>query len=330
MTLVRWLNRSSRAAAVVLFGLVAGLLPAAEADRTPPLPPMPPPARSPVAWFRQLLSATPEDLAASLQGRSESQRRWIEAKLDEYRSLPAGERELRLGATELHWYLRPLLSASATNRPALLERVPEEFRAVIDQRLKNWDALPAATRDDLLRYESAAAWVLRSSPASRGNDDPIPAEASTTRRLEVERRLGEWQALPESRRRQLCDLFQHFFELSPRQKERTLNTFTDAERHEIESTLREFERLRPEERLLCLRSFQRLAQLTPRERAGFLTTAERWRELSPADRQTWRLLVRRLPPMPPGLLTPPQPPSPAGMTRPNTPLPPLPGFATNR
>lgn len=330
MTHPRWLNRRTRGAAAVLFGLAAGLLQAAEVDRTPPLPSTSTPARSPVAWFRQLLDATPEDLAANLQNRSESQRRWIESKLNEYRSLSAAERELRLRATELQWYLRPLLSATATNRPALLERVPEEYRPIIDQRLQNWDALPADTRDDLLRYESTAAWIFRSSSAPRTNDSQFPTETPTAQRLEVERRLRDWQALPEERRNQLCDLFQHFFELSPRAKEKTLNTFTDAERREIEATLREFERLQPEERVLCLRSFQRLAQLTPRERASFLTTAERWRELSPADRQTWRLLVRRLPPMPPGLLTPPQPPSPAGMTRPGAPVPPLPGLATNR
>jgi hypothetical protein len=60
--------------------------------------------------------------------------------------------------------------------------------------------------------------------------------------------------------------------------------------------------------------------MTPAERAQFLKNAERWKEMSAADRQTWRTLVAKLPPLPPGFGLPPLPPSAGQKSRP--PLPP--------
>ena len=75
----------------------------------------------------------------------------------------------------------------------------------------------------------------------------------------------------------------------------------------MEQTLQAFEKLSPAQRLTCIRSFQRFTEITPAERAQFLKNAELWKKMSPDDRQTWRMLVTRLPPLPPGFGQPPFP-----------------------
>ena len=61
----------------------------------------------------------------ALTNRSPEGQKLILAKVREYESLPPDERELRLRVTELRWYLLPLMTAPATNRPAQLAMIPE-------------------------------------------------------------------------------------------------------------------------------------------------------------------------------------------------------------
>jgi hypothetical protein len=79
-------------------------------------------------------------------------------------------------------------------------------------------------------------------------------------------------------------------------------------------TLRSFEQLPREKRIVCVRSFAKFASMGVAERQQFLKNAERWEKMSPAERQTWRNLVSRVPefpPLPPGFgeMPPPLPPS---------------------
>src|SRR2546430_1162442 len=69
-------------------------------------PPLPPP---PIAYFRQLLGLRQVDLDKTLAGIAEPIRTNLQAKLREYAALTADERETRLQATELQWYLGPLM-----------------------------------------------------------------------------------------------------------------------------------------------------------------------------------------------------------------------------
>ena len=131
---------------------------------------------------------------------------------------------------------------------------------------------------------------------------------SPEQREKLEKQLAAWSSLPVNQRRRMYDNFQRYFELPPREKERTLGAFSEPERQEMEKTLRAFERLPPAQRLACIRSFQKFAEMTPKERAQFLKNAELWKKMSPGDRQTWRMLVTQLPPLPPGFGEPPLPP----------------------
>src|SRR5437762_8590438 len=104
---------------------VSNLLPAAE--RLVGASPLPP-ARSPVDYFRELLAMNPAERRTALTNRApESQRRILD-KVQEYQSLNPEERELRLRATELHYYLTQLLGTSATNRHAQLALIPQQTR----------------------------------------------------------------------------------------------------------------------------------------------------------------------------------------------------------
>jgi hypothetical protein len=72
----------------------------------------------------------------------------------------------------------------------------------------------------------------------------------------------------------------------------------------MEKTLRSYSALTSAQRAQCIRSFQKFAELSLPDRQLFLKNAERWKRMSPDERQEWRDLVSQLPlipvdPMPP-------------------------------
>ncbi|HSY74859.1 MAG TPA: hypothetical protein VK810_05260, partial [Dongiaceae bacterium] len=69
------------------------------------MPPPMPLAHSPVDFFRNLLAMTPRDRNNFLTNKSPEVRERILGKVNEYLVLDPNERELRLRATELRWYL---------------------------------------------------------------------------------------------------------------------------------------------------------------------------------------------------------------------------------
>ena len=273
------------------------------------MPPEPPATPSPVETFRQLLSTNAEAREQLMRRWSGPRREVLEAKIHEYQGMSEAERELRLQATELRFYLRPLLEAPADERAARLELIPERVRPIVTQRLAAWDALPDSLRGEFLSFDRAAARAASAPPRTLS-----PGQ----RDLEADQQLSRWQALPMAQREETCRQFELFFNLSPRQRERILGELTEEERHQMQHALDAFSQMPPAQRRLCLASFQKLAELSPRERARFLGTVDRWRELTPAERQRWRLLVTKLPPTPPGFnerTPPPLPPSPPAAQR---------------
>jgi len=270
-----------------------------------PFPPLPKPQ---VTYFRELLAFSPAELDRALAKIAEPGRRRLQAKLQEYAALTPDEREARLRATELRWYLAPLMRTPPTNRVAQLTLVPGEYRAMVEERLKLWDALAPEIQSEVQESEWTIRWLeqLRfpsaSQKASLTNDLPLP------QREKLEQQLASWLALPPGQRQRMCDRFQQFFELSPKEKEKILSAFPDSERGEMDKTLQAFEKLPPDQRSLCVSAFGKFANMTPENRAQFLKNAERWKATPPDDRQTWRTIVIKLPPLPPGFGKPPLPP----------------------
>ncbi len=292
-----------------------------------PLPPLVPSlTSSPVAAFRQLLAASsPVEINKLLAGRSPGDRKLILAKLREYKSMKPDQRELRLRVTELRWYLLPLLKRPATNRLDLLQRVPAEDRALIEDRLREWDKLPADVQKQLLENEATIRSLTELQASTNAVQNLTPA-----RRQKLQEGVDKWNQLPPDQRQKVITRFKQFFELTPGEQEAALDTLSEAERRQLEKTLQAFGNLSPAQRAQCVRSFEKFASLSLQERQQFLKNAERWKVMSPAERQAWRDLVNQAPllptvslrrvqpPMPPL----PPPPTPAGL-RPHTPASPL-------
>jgi hypothetical protein len=276
----------------------------------PVLPPVPqkdvlppyPPAKSPVDLFRELLAMSPTERRQALTNRPPEVQKQILAKVREYQVLHADERELRLQATELRHYLMPILSSPATNRPAELARVPEQTRKLVVVRLRQWDALPPEVRQDLLDNEAAIHYFTEAAAPQPNPKAETPVKF-TVRNQKLEASLDRWHALSESERQRIEQRFHAFFELSPDEQGRILGTFSVAEKQQIEKTLKSFEGLPPSQRSQCIRAFNKFANLSAEERLQFLKNAERWKLMSPQERQEWRDLVSHLatqPPLPPG------------------------------
>lgn len=269
----------------------------------PPLPLL----RSPVDSFRELLALAPEERKKALAGRTPEIQKRIHAKAREYLAMKPDIRELRLRATELRWYVIPLLSTPATNRAAQLLFIPPELRKPIRDRLAQWDKLTPAVQAELLENELIERYFTQLVGSTHAQRTNILARISPERRAQLEAGMDRWSALSEQERRKTCERFDQFFELTPGEREKALRTLSETERRQIEKTLRTFEKLSPAQRELCVRSFQKFANLSLEERELFLQNAERWRLMSPDEREGWRDLVAMMPEWPP---MPPFPPPP--------------------
>jgi hypothetical protein len=312
----------------------ASLISARPPEPRPPAPPRPAPplpsSGAPISFFRELLAMNAAERKQALTNRPPESQKQILAKVREYESLQPDERELRLRVTELRWYLRPVMTAPATNRPAQLATIPGTYRQLVEDRLQEWDTLPPDVQKELLANETTIRYLAdiegRTAEQRRQMLEAIPPASRTM----LEKGINKWDSMSEDQRRKMLIRFRGFFELTAQEKQKALNTLSEPERRLIEKTLRTFGSLPPKQRDQCIQSFEKFAGLSLAERQQFLKSAERWTLMSPAERQAWRDLVQRLPPRPPAPL-PPQ----MGSRRP--PLPPsarppltVPAVATNR
>ena len=191
--------------------------------------------KSPVDFFRRLLAMTPDERQDFLTNRPPEIRKRILAKVDEYEALNPNERELRLRATELRWYLLPLLHDSPTNRDARLAQVPDDIRDLVQNRLEEWTILPPSLKQEFLDNERILHYFahvdMSNNPAENLLGEPSQADRA------------HWNTLSEPERRQVTAGFNQFFELTPAEKQNTLNTLSEAERRQMEKTLQAFEKM---------------------------------------------------------------------------------------
>jgi hypothetical protein len=248
--------------------------------------------KSPVTLFRQLLAMTPDERDTFLTNRPPEIRERILAKVNEYEALDPNERELRLRATELRWYLMPLLHDSLTNQAAWLAQIPDDIRPLVENRVQEWQILPPQLKQEFLDNERILRYfahvdVSNGPPAEEWHREPSDAERA------------HWEALSEAERRQITAGFNQFFQLTPDEKTETLNTLSDAERAQMEKTLQAFGKMTEAQRKECINAFAKFASMDASEQAEFLKNAARWSEMSPAERQAWRDLVTHVPEWPP-------------------------------
>lgn len=246
------------------------------------LPPIPV-VQSPVSFFRQLLLMSPAERITSLSGRTPEARVKILAKVREYMAMDPDERELRLRATELRWYIMPLMRQAPADRDAQLTQVPPELRGLVKSRLAQWDALPPSLQQEFLTNNSALHYFAQASSSSVSVDP---------------------------RQEQIAEQFNQILDLKPEEKQQLLGTLSEAERGVMEKTLKTFGQLPAQQRFQCIRNYTKFAGMTGAERAEFLKNAESWSKMSPQERQAWRDLVANVPLWPPTPLAarPPLPP----------------------
>ncbi len=291
---------------LVLICLTGGLASAQPTSPGTGLPPLPP-GGSPVEFFRRLIAATPGEVEQLLQDRTPAQRRVIKAKIQEYQITPPPLREWRLKATELRWYLTPLMRQPPASRGALLLTVPEADRPLVEARLRSWDQLSPVEQQELLNNELALRYVSRPTTAPAPNPDQL-RHLSPTTRTQLEAAIEQWRSMPEEKRQALTARFAGFFNLTKTEQSRTLDLLTATERVSLQQTIGNFAGLDPAERERCLLGLRQFSRMTQDERLAFLHGAERWKSLPDDQRQNWRKLVTQLPPLPPGAGLPPLPP----------------------
>jgi hypothetical protein len=270
-----------------------------------PLPPVPKP---PISFFRELLAMPAPEREQTLTNRPTEARRMILAKVREYESLKPDERELRLSVTELRWYLRPLMTASATNRPAQLAGIPEQQRKLVEDRLREWDKLPPEVQKDLLENEATLSYFAEIEGRSDEQRRELLNNLSPARRDLLEQGINRWAAMSEAQRRATLSRFNRFFELTAQEKEKAIKGLPEPERQQVERMLQTLGRLSPEQRDQYLNSVAKFTDLSLAERQEFLKSAEHWKQMSSAEQEAWRELVKRLPPLP--RRPPPRPPVP--------------------
>jgi hypothetical protein len=291
--------------------VVAAALDGQKVRQATPAPPQPTPPRSPVDLFRSVLSMTPQERREFLAQRSPESQKSILAKIHEYEGLTQEMKDLRLRVTELRWYLRPLLELPAADRAARMNFIPPALKELIETRLREWDKLSPEVQKEFLENESVIRFYFElaaRTPSQR-------AETGTNATAQaVPPGLNRWQSLTSHQRQDIMRHFYQYFDLSPAEKSKTIQTLSETERGQIEKTLQTFDGLSQSQRAQCVRSFQKFASFDPEERQQFLHNAARWERMSPSDRQAWRNLVSNLshlPPLPPGFGPPPLPSSPA-------------------
>jgi Protein of unknown function (DUF3106) len=270
-----------------------------------PAIPTPPIPSSPVKYFRELLAMSAADRIRALSNRPPENRKQIMAKIREYLSLGQNERELRLRATELEWYLVPLMRMARADRGPRIAAVPEDERKMIESRLAEWDQLPDSVRKDLLdKRQSIRLYMqMTSGIVAQTNSNP-----GAPRKLSVEEELKKIQAMSDEDRQKLIVRFNRYFELSDREKDKVLQTLSPIEQEQLEKSLRKFRGLTVAQRAHCIRSFEQFASMSPADRQQFLKNAEKWIIMTPEQRAAWRDVVEKVSITPPVVANAPKPP----------------------
>ena len=256
---------------------------------------------SPVQEFRELLVASDRDRESLLLLRPPGLREPIEAKVRAYLALPENERELRLQATELRYYLKVLLPL--TNWQQVVTQIAEPMQTVVRDRLSTWQIMPPDMRTNLMDDEHVLSYFAQLGTLTAAQRRALTESMPLEQRKKLEADVAAWRARPEAERRQAFAMFNQFFVLNADERTKALSHLSEAERMAMQTTLDAFTELSPERRQVCIRSFEKFANMSLAERQEFLKKADAWRRMTPEERAEWRKVVEAvpdLPPLPPG------------------------------
>jgi hypothetical protein len=232
-----------------------------------PALPVPSVNTSPVDLFRRLLTTNEAARAQFLASRTPQARKVIEAKLREYAALSAEEQNSRLYSLQLRWYTQQLLRMKAADRMQQITKIAEPDRTIVAGRLGRFSILPPPLQQAVLTNQLAIN-VFAAEGSVRLSIDP--------------RRDGQFERLTQ------------FIEMEQGEQQKVMVRLTETEHAQMQKTLSTFGKLPAEERREALEGFRKFASLSDNDRTAFLSTANRWRGMSEADRQFWRNIVAAL------------------------------------
>lgn len=287
---------------LLLIGCMRAFVAVEAAEAAPaPIPAiMPPIPPSPIEDFRRWLQMGPDEREQALAGYPPNKQQVLREKLQEYETMRPEQRDARLRALELRWYLQPLMSRPSAQRGDYQSMIPARLHEAIQERLRHWDALSEETRREILadehKLELATGYFaqVRRSPTAPPLPPLLPPHPAS-----LDSNLNHWSTASAASRERMTGHLANFFAMAPDEQRRALFQLSAPEREEMQKTLEAFARLSPKDRRECVESFQRLATMNSQERARFLRNAARWRQLTPDERAAWREMVVKLPPMPP-------------------------------
>jgi hypothetical protein len=272
----------------LLLGTVASpAQPAAPGTLPAVPPPLPPVLKSPTELFRKLLSADASQREELLRSRPPASREIILRGLREYESLSPTNRELRLRTLELGWHLDQLFRMSPTNREPWLASLSESDRTALRNRARYWDSLSPTTRTNLLQNQLGIRALIGLDTLVEGGS------------VRVHRDIQHLKELTSEQRQELVTTYKLIFELSNDEKNRLLQIYDATQREQMMKTLKQLGAVPAGQRDLCLDGMTRFNTLSPEEKIEFLKNCERWKSMTPTEREAWRVIVRRQTPRPP-------------------------------
>jgi hypothetical protein len=307
-------RRSMRAVIIVASAAATITVVAEQTLRVPPLPPgaekvaTPPMPPSPVDNFRDWLKLSPQQRSLLLGQLPEAERKLLEAKLASYDTLPPDARDLRLRETQLHWHLLGLMKISPAQRKYRLAQVPPEDRELVQERLKQWDALPPEKQKTFLDHEEVIGVYLQLQETPQTERGQVLANMPSDIRLPLEKRLQLWNRMPPPQRQELSDRFTQLFRSVDGEREKLAAELPEDVRKPFEKLSGQLDKLPPDQRQKCTAALNKFLKMPAEDQRKFLQNAMRWQTLSEKERDGWRQVVPKvpqLPPLPPGFAPPP-------------------------
>lgn len=269
------------------------LPPGAETVALPPLPP------SPVDNFRYWLSFRSDKRERLLAVLPEAERKALLEKLAFYDSLPADVRDLRLRETQLHWQLLSLMKLTPSERAQHLAQLSSYNRAVVEDRLRQWDALPVDKQKTFLDHEQEVGIYLElqeTAPQERGK---VLAKMPAEIRMPLEKRLQKWNNLPAGERQELSDRFTQLFQSEEGKREKIIAALPEDVRKGVQQLTEELKILPPDQRQKCTVALNKFLKMSPDDQRQFLQNASRWQKMSEKEHNAWRQVVNKVPQLPP-------------------------------
>lgn len=285
---------------LLMLSLVLCCVAASKAQTNPPAPitaPTPPLPPTPVDTFRRILTMSAQEREKFLSTLSVEKRQIVQFKLDEYQGLPAQQREERLRALQTRVWVRQLIKLPASNRIERLATLQPVDREFVEGRLALWDSLRPELQKEVLTNEIAILYIAR-FPVFNPGLPPFPVDQK------IAQQLKHWGELSKVERTDILNHFQYFLQdLSEKERADVL-----AARPEVKKALApvaSIASLPKEQRERYIAGMKRFAALSPAERHKFLLNAAQWQKMTPEQRESWRVLAKKLssnsalPPAPP-------------------------------